>query len=264
MSRARAALVAGNLVIGVGVVATTRRELPDATSAYALLGLATAIAWPLLRRRKLTTLLLASTGAWTMLTGFLLVYLAPGLPQGGGARRWWHAVTGIGMLLAFLAHWARNARRLRDLLRKLLARRALLAGATGGWILLVLLAIASWRPPLRALFDDTGLFALTTGSTVVAATVVLYAGAYATTPGRRRTTDGRDRARGAVDVSLLGAMWLATLTAFPIQYATRSLRAVDAYWFLVGWHVVVSVILVALVAFHIGFNARPLASHALR
>lgn len=263
MPSPRAALLVGNAAVALGVLATTRERLPDATLAYVALALAAAFAWPRLRRRRLTTLLLASAGAWSTFTGILLVYVVPALPQGGRALRWWHAVTSTAMLLAFLAHWARNSTRLVGLAQKLRSSQALFAITLAAWGALALAALSSLRPPARALFDDGTLGLLTAGALGLAGAGVLYGAAYATSPGGGpRIARARDRIRGAVDASLLAAMWLATLTGFPLQYLARPLRAADAYWLLTGWHVLASVLLLGLVAGHVAFNRKPLAAHA--
>ena len=259
-------LVVGNLALAGLVVAThgagwgwTRA---DHDVAYVLLSAAAAAAWPLLRRRRVTTLLLASLGAWSLLTGLFLVYVTPGLGHGRWMR-WWHGVTSVGFCLAFLAHWSRNHPRLVDLARRLAHRRALLLGVLAAWALVGALAVASFRPPLRALFDDRLFLELTTLSFAAVAAAVASGAALAT--GRRarpRVDEARNPLRGAVDVGLLALTWLVALTGLPLLYFSRDLRAVDAYWLLAGWHVVTGALLAGLVALHAGFNARPLRAHA--
>ncbi|HEX2021993.1 MAG TPA: hypothetical protein VHH36_04725, partial [Candidatus Thermoplasmatota archaeon] len=105
----------------------------------------------------------------------------------------------------------------------------------------------------------TAIAFLAAGAGVVWGTLV------ATAPGARErllAPPGRHRLRGAVDASLWLSMWLATLTGLVLLYATGWLRGLGGYWLMVGWHVVASAVLAGLVAWHVGFNARPLRAHA--
>lgn len=233
-------------------------------AAYASLALAALAGLPLLRRRRVTTLLLASSGAWSVLTGYWLVYLTP---VGGAGRwmTWWHGATSAAFVLAFLAHWARNQPRLAGLTRRLAQRRAGLAAALGAWALLGLLAWASWATPLRVAFTDGYFGLVATLSLGLAAALAVYGGLVLTSRRvRPRLADPafRNPLRGAVDAGLLGVTWLVALTGFPLAYLARTLRAADAYWLVACWHVVTGALLLALVAFHVGFNARPLRAHA--
>lgn len=264
----RRALLGGNLALAALLAATYATSVGHARwhddVAYAALALATVAAWPLLRRRRLTTLLLASSGAWSAWTGLWLIYVTPWVGHGRWMT-WWHGVTSVAFTLAFLAHWARNNPRLATLARRLAARRVALAATLAAWSLLALLALASWRTPLAVLFTDTYFAHVSTLALGLAAVVVIYGG-LALTSRRVRPLlarpEHRNPLRGAIDASLLAAVWLVALTGFPLLYLVRPLRAADAYWFVASWHVVTSAFLLALVAFHAGLNARPLAAHA--
>lgn len=265
-----AALVAGNLALA-GLVLATQDAAPDMTHAhhtlaYALLGVATLAAWPLLRRRRLTTLLLASFGAWSLLTGLWLVYVTPGFGRG----RWmggWHGVTSVAFLLAFLAHWARNNARLVGLAKRLAARPAPLLAFGAAWGLVALLGLASWRTGLRELFSDRFFVELSTLSFVLTLVLLVHAALVLTGRRMRERMDEpafRNGLRGALDVSLLAMTWLAALSGFPLLYLSRDLRAAEAYWWLAAWHVVASALLVGLALAHASLNARPLRAHVTR
>jgi hypothetical protein len=265
---ARLLLVAGNLALAALLAATAGTEVGTSRLhhdlAYAGLALAALLALPLLRRRRVTTLLLASCGSWCLLTGLWLVYVTPS--EGGGRwMSWWHGVTGVAFLLAFLAHWARNHPRLVGLSKRLGQRAAPLAAVLLAWALLLAAGWASWATPLRALFDD-GLFLLLSTAALSGVAVAAMGAGLVLTSRRLRPvlerTDARNRLRGAVDASLLGMTWLAALTGFPLLYLGRALRGADAYWLVTGWHVVLGALLVGLAAFHVAFNRRPLAAHA--
>ncbi|HWH08070.1 MAG TPA: hypothetical protein VNX21_02655 [Candidatus Thermoplasmatota archaeon] len=267
MTPAAALLLAGNLALAAAMLATWPTRVGEARwhddLAYATLVLAAAASVRLLRRRRVTTLLLASAGAWSALTGLWLVYATPWVGHGRWMT-WWHGVTSVAFALAFLAHWARNSPRLVDLARRLAARRAALAATLGAWAALALLAVASWRAPLRAVFDDRYFAHVSTLALGLAAVLALYAGLVLTSRAvRPRLQDPAFRGplRGAVDVSLLATAWLVTLTGLPLLYLARPLRAADAYWPVACWHVVTGALLLGLVAVHVGFNARPLRAH---
>lgn len=258
MRSARVPLAVANLVTAIGIVATYRFDMRlDATWAYLALAGTALFLFPLWRRRRFTTLVLASAGAWSILTGVLLVYITWRLP-GGGWMTWWHAVTSVAFALAFLVHWARNNARLVMLARKLVTRRAVLSAVALGWGLLTMFAVASALPSARV--DVTERVAQRWADVSLLCGLVATIAAFWLVP--RAADPARGRARGAVDVSLLAAMWLATVTGFALQYLGRDLRSVEAYWLTWAWHVVVSALFLALALGHAAFNARPLASHA--
>lgn len=268
MSLAPVLLVLGNAGLAALMLGTYRSPLGDARwqhdLAYAALGLATLAALPALRRRRLTTLLLASLGAWSMLTGFFLVYVTPGLGHGRWMG-WWHGTTSVGFLLAFFVHWARNNARLVGLAKRLAQRPAGLSAVVAAWALLAVAAWGSWGTPLRGLFTDTAFWDLTTLAFAAIGVALLYVLVAARTRRVRALLDApaaRNRVRGAVDASLLATTWLVALTGLPLLYFGRDLRGLDAYWLVAGWHVLASALLLGLVACHAGFNARPLLSHA--
>jgi hypothetical protein len=267
MSLARLLLLAGNVALALLVFGSEEsgigRPRWHHDAAYLALSVVTVAAWPLLRRRKLTTLLLASLGAWCVLTGVWLVYVTPSRGDGRWMS-WWHGATSVAFALAFLAHWARNNARLAQLARRAAAHPATLAVVALGWAGFALAAAATWALPERALrnrFSDRYLDDVTTVAFALALAGLLL-GATALRRRVRVSTLERNRARGAVDASLLAMTWLATLSGFPLLYLGRHLRALDAYWLVTAWHVVAGALLVGLVAAHVAFNARPLAAHA--
>lgn len=268
MRAALVALVLGNVALAVAVWATQASEVGSRRwhhdLAYAGLVLACLSCVRLLRRRRVTTLLLASLGAWSLLTGLFLVYVTPEVGRGRWMS-WWHGATSMGFALAFLAHWARNNARLIQLARRLSESSRAWGLVAGAWIAVGLLAVASVASPLSALFTDRRFWDLSTLTFLLVLAALVGAALIGTDRAfRRRLAQApfRNRLRGAVDVSLLAMAWLAILTGFPLLYFARDLRAADAYWLVAGWHVVASALLVGLVAVHVGFNARPLRAHA--
>lgn len=268
MGRARLALLGGNVALAALLVATWGTRLGWSRwhhdLAYALLALVALASWPLLRTRRVTTLLLASLALWSTLTGIFLVYVTPAFGHGRWMR-WWHGATSVGFLLAFLAHWARNQPRLAQLARRLAGRRRALLAVAGAWALVAAVAAASWTTPLRDAFSDRWFRDLATLAFGLAAAAFVYGGLLlpAWRPGLEEG-DARHRTRGAVDASLLASAWLVALTGFPLLYLARPLRALDAYWPVAAWHVVTSAMLLGLVALHVRYNARPLLAHARR
>lgn len=269
MAAAPLLLVAGNLALALAMLASEDvglgREAWHDEAAFAVLALAALAGAPLLWRRRLTTLLLASAGAWCVATGLLLVYAKPyGLV--GRSVDWWHAVTGVAFVLAFLAHWARNHRRLVQLVARLHEGPAAMAAFVGAWSVLLAAAVAVAVAPGRAgvsRLADAQLDALTT---VVGLAVAVGVGGAFAWRGRRGplATQARNRLRGAIDASLWLSTWIAALSGFAVLYLARSLRSADAYWPTVAAHVVAGLLLLGLVAGHVAFNARPLRSHATR
>lgn len=263
MSRAAWCLAWGNAALAAFLLASFASQLGaarwQADAAYAALAVVTAVAWPRLRRRRLTTLLMASAGAWSTLTGLFLVYVTPALGHGRWMR-WWHGATSAVFLLAFLAHWARNQPRLAQLAGALARRRRLAGTVVGAWAALVLLVPLSWTTSLGAAFDDLVFRELTTASLVLAAAVLAVAAIVRSE--RDLAQRERNATRGGLDLSLLVTTWLVAITGFALQYASRVLRDADAYWHFAGWHVVLSAVLVGAALAHATFNRRPLRAHA--
>jgi len=261
---ARLPLIVANLAVAIAIGATYAPGVGGGRHhdiVYAALVLGALAMVPLWRHRRFTTLVLASAGAWSMLTGVLLVYLTWRLPHG----RWmtlWHGATSVAFALAFVAHWVRNNPRLLGLARQLAGRRLALAAVTIAWLGLVALAVATSLPQARA--EVTERAAQRWADVSLGATLALIVLTIAVGRSRWRplTTKARNRVRGAVDASLLVAMWAATLTGLALLYLSRELRAADALWLTWAWHVVVSALLLGLALVHATFNVRPLASHA--
>lgn len=257
MRAARAALVGANLVVAGAIFGTYGARIGagwGTALGYGALALTAVALLPLWRRRRFTTLVLASAGSWSMLTGIFLVYASPRLP-GGRWMTWWHEMTSVAFALAFLAHWARNNPRLLSLARRMAERRAVLLAFAAAWSALALFAGASVLARSTFIERDHDLWAdLALGASALLALGALFAG--------RAAEAWRNPARGAVDASLLALMWLATLTGFALQYLSGPLRAQGGFWLATAWHVGLSGLLLALLFAHAAFNARPLASHA--
>lgn len=242
----------------------SRRHDDVAYLAVAALGV---LAWPLLRRRRVASWLLATLGAWSLATGLVLVYVTPYV---GHARwmRWWHGVTSAAFAVAFVAHWARNNPRLVGLAKRLVASPRAALALTVAWGTLVAFGAATFWTPLGDAFTDAQFPTLSTMALLAFGGLGLQWAFWAPRSPRfrERLRDDafRNRVRGVVDASLLPAMWLATLTGFTLIYLTRPLRAADAYWLGAWWHVATSALLVGLVAVHLSFNARVLVAHARR
>lgn len=268
MRSARPALILGNAAVLAAIALTYRGDLGRARwhdeAAYAAILLAALAAWPLLRHRRPTTLLLASGAAWSALTGVFAYELSPRLPNGRWML-WWHAVTSAAFLLAFLLHWARNHPRLATLAGRAARRARTLAPWALGWLAILSLAAVTFvharagsfvESDHRAL-SDRALLALAGGASAAALGLAVVR--------RRRLRlegDPRHARRGAVDASLLAAMWAATATGVVLLYASRDLRSAGMLWWTTAWHVLASVLLVALALGHAVLNARPLAGHA--
>ncbi|HVM45378.1 MAG TPA: hypothetical protein VM582_05530 [Candidatus Thermoplasmatota archaeon] len=265
MRSARPALVGGNLALALAIALTYGTALGRArwhdVGAYVALVAIGSLALPLLHRRPVT-LLLASAGAWSALTGLFLVYVSPWIP-GGRWMTWWHGATSVAFLLAFVAHWARNQPRLLTLARRLAQRRAAAALVLGAWLALGVATLASYGREARAAFTERTYDVAADVALWAAAALLGLALVLARTPRVRAllATRARDRMRGATDASLLLAMWLAAGSGFALL-AGRALREAGAFWITVAWHVAWSALLLALVGAHAAFNARPLAAHA--
>lgn len=269
MRSARFALVAGNLGMLAAIVVTSdahalgRARWHD-EAAYLALMVAAAACWPLLRHRRPTTLVLASAAAWSTLTGLFAYVLSPRLPNGRWML-WWHAVTSAAFLLAFLVHWARNHPRL-----VVLAGRASRVARTAAplailWLAVALLAGTTLARAQAGAFVEDDHRALSNAALLLAVAFgALGAVAVAFARRSRRRVEGPapHARRGAVDVSLLAAMWATTMTGVVLLYAARDLRAAGMLWWTTSWHVVSSALLVALALGHATLNARPLKGHA--
>lgn len=265
---ARPWLIAANALLALLMYATydsaLGRERWHDDVLLVAVALGGIVAYPLLRKRRVVTLLLASFGAWSTITGVWLVYVTPRLGQGRWMT-WWHVATSAAFLLAFLAHWLRNNARLWQLARRLRERTRLTIAFASAWALVGVVAVASLRPPLRETFDDSNFRELSTVAFGLAGVALVYGAILVSSRRWRerfREVATRNRMRGGIDLSLLATVWLVTLTGFPLLYLALPLRHADAYWLLAVWHVITSAMLLALVVAHASLNARPLRSHA--
>lgn len=265
-------LVSGGATLGVALamLATlpTRLgfELWHYNASFAALGVASLVLLPLWRVRRFATLVLAGSGIVATATGAVMLYTAD-LPAKEWVT-WWHCVTSVVFMVAFLAHWANNSARLNGFATRLFQEeRAWGFALTGAWV--GILGFGAWTglDGVRDLFTRENYLFLSSVAVFagVALTYALWL-AHRAPPlraGLARTRE-RNRARAAVDVSLFLANWGALLTGFALLYFADFLRGGDFKYVSKWWHTATSVALLAFVTLHIGFNARLLREHARR
>lgn len=235
-------------------------------AAFVVALVVTALAWRPLQRRRVATLALAFTGIAAVVTGFVMLYSRQLVHKEW--ITWWHSVTSFAMLLAFLLHWSHNQPRLWDFTKRLFARaRPTGPVVVGAWLGVILAGAWTTLPHASARFTSENYLLLS--SLVILALGGLAYGAwlaYRLPPLRARLQDvsHRNCARALVDTSLFLANWGAMLTGFALLYFAEPLREGPLKYVSKWWHTTTSVALLALLALHIGFNARPLAAHARR
>lgn len=237
---------------------------------FLALGVAAAAGWPLLRRRRVTSMLVLYTGILATASGFLLLYLKDGLKDAGlkDWMKWWHSVTSVALLIAFLVHWLHNHARLTGFARRLLTRdRHLGLPVVGGWALVGAIGALTWSDAGKALFTE-GNYLLLSGWAVLAGVSFAYGlwllFLWPRLRERLAAEGARNRARALVDTSLWLAHWLALLTGFALLYLKDFLHGNGYKHVSKWWHTSTSVAFVALVVLHVGFNARLVAAHARR
>lgn len=234
--------------------------------AFAVATAGSLLAWRVLKRRRVATLLMAYAGVLATITGFVMLY-SRDLPAKEWIT-WWHGVTSFALLLLFLIHWLNNHPRLWEFAKRLFARDRLPGvGAMGAWVGSVALGAWTLSPSVGARFTRENYLHL--ASWAVLAGVALAYGlwlVYRLPSMRRRLarTAHRNRARALVDTSLFLAHWGALVTGFALLYFAAPLRAGPLKYVSKWWHTATSVAFLALVALHVGFNARLLAAHARR
>lgn len=224
------------------------------------------LAWKVLQRRRVATLAMAWTGAAATLTGFVMLYTRQ-LPSKEWMT-WWHSFTSFLFLLAFLVHWWHNQPRLAEFTRRLFRPRPLAGLAVGaGWTAVLAAGVVTWGPGVGARFTSGNYLYLS--SWAVLAGVAFAYGLWLVhrlpaLQARLALTPHRNQARALVDTSLFLAHWAAILTGFALLYFAEPLRAGPLKYVSKWWHTATSVAFLALVALHVGFNARLVAAHARR
>lgn len=256
------------LVTAVAMAATLAVPFFGVALWHANLGIAAVcvaggLAWQALRPRRVATLTMAVTGTLATVTGFVML-LTIQFPWKEWIT-WWHVVTSVAFAFAFLVHWTNNHPRLLDLTRKLFDPPA--PGILAGVAWAGLFALGAWTatPAVRGWFTGDNYLNVSWWTIVVG-----IVGAYGLwwafrLPGLRRrlsTTATRNRARGLVDSGLFLANWAALLTGFALLYLADPLRSGPLKYVSKWWHTATSVFLLALLALHVGFNARVLVRHA--
>lgn len=230
--------------------------------ALALLALP---ALPLLKRRRVATLAMGYTGLLATVTGFVMLYTKQ-LPNKEWMT-WWHSVTSFAFLGFFLIHWWNNQPRLANFTRRLANARPQGPAAATAWTAGILLGITTATPDGRALFTTHNYLLLSTW--VVWITIALTWGAwlwYRREAPHARLQQPRHRAtaRALVDTSLFLVCWLSILTGFLLLYLKPWLLDNGFKYASKWWHSATSILLLGLLALHIGFNARLLRAHANR
>lgn len=259
LALATAALAAGMLLTLRTDVGATPAHYD---AAFALLLGGAAASWPWFARRRLTTLLLAYSGAVATATGFAMLYTRD-FPYKDWVT-WWHSVTSFAFLLAFLAHWALNSARLVRFLRHLAARpTGALLGAT--WAALLGGLAWAWSPAGRGRFVRDDYLYVSTWAVFLGVALAYLPWLLTRLPSwRRRAARARETLRGTVDASLFLACWGSLVTGFALLYFAPALAAAGLKYASKWSHTATSVALLALVAFHAGYNARALRGHAKR
>lgn len=258
------------LVLGLALALTLRAPLGFAlwhyNASFAAALLAALLARRALERRRVATLAMAGTGVVATLTGFAMLYTKD-FPYKEWLT-WWHSFTSFALLLAFLVHWLHNHPRLSDFTKRLFARDRLAgAGLATAWLALAAFAAWTWSPEVAPRFTRGNYLYLSSWAVLVGVALAYGAWLAYRLPALRRRLDRtahRNAARAAVDTSLFLAHWGALLTGFALLYFAEPLRAGPLKYVSKWWHTAASVLFLALVALHVGFNARPLAAHARR
>lgn len=234
-------------------------------AAFAAVLLGAAMAWGRLQRRRVATLSMAFTGAVAATSGFGMLYTKQFAHKEW--LTWWHSVTSVAFALAFLVHWLHNNARLADLTRRLFAPPAPGILAAGAWTGVVAFGVWTGMADVRVRFTSENYLNVSSW-TIVAGVAFAYGLwlAYRVPSLRARLaeTPHRRRARGLVDSGLFLANWGSLLTGFALLYFADPLRGGTFKYVSKWWHTATSVLLLALVALHVGFNARLVARHAAR
>ncbi|HEX2022815.1 MAG TPA: hypothetical protein VHH36_08870 [Candidatus Thermoplasmatota archaeon] len=270
MRRFWLALAAILSALGLAMAATIPTRLGfglvEYNVAFLLSVLAVAASWPWWRQRRFATLSMAVSGAVATATGAAMLYTKD-FPYKEWIT-WWHSWTSFVFALAFLVHWLHNHPRLWGFAKRLFAgeRRAGVPLALA-WIGLGAFFVWTGLPGVREGFTRENYLHLASWAVLGGAALAYGAWLLFRLPAMRaRLADvaPRNRLRALVDASLFLANWGALLTGFALLYFADFLRSGDLKYASKWWHTATSALLLALVAIHVGFNARVLAAHARR
>lgn len=256
------------------VLLTLRHGIGVGMAEYNLtfLGLTVAgvAAWPLLLRRRVASLGLATMGTAAILTGFWLLYWKDELKADGlkDFAKFWHSVTSYALIPFFAAHFARNSPRFGDLTRGVTVRRVAAGAYAGGWAGLLTFGVVSWFPAWRIRFTDENylLWAAWTWLVVIALVYFAWLGAKLAVRLRPRLAAFFTRAlrRGLVDVTLLASFVLAMGTGFVLLYMKAFLHGNGYKYVSKYWHTSTSIVFTVAVVLHVGANIMALRAHARR
>lgn len=262
------AALTGVLVLAMALTTATDIGTPmwhyhASLAAVILVGL---LAWPLLKRRRIATLLMIFTGVPAVATGFVMLYTRE-FPFKEWIT-WWHCVTSFGLALAFIVHWFHNHPRLWAFARRLFERdRAPGALVAGAWLGVALAGALTWGTGASEAFHRGNYRYLASWAILVGVAGTYGAWLLYRVPrlrARLARTEPRNRARAVVDTSLFLAHWLAILTGFILLYVPTLLETNGIRYVGKWWHTATSVAFLGLVTLHVGFNARLLGAHARR
>lgn len=258
------------LAVGVAMAATIPTRLGFSmwhyNASFVAALVVAALAWPLLKRRRVATLGMAASGTHAVATGFAMLYTRD-FPYKEWIT-WWHSFSSFVLVLAFLAHWYNNNERLVGFTRRILAQeRAPGYAASIAWVGILGVGAWTWLTDVRDAFTSGNYQYL--ASWAVLGGVALAYGVWLVyrlpaMRARLARTAHRNRARALVDTSLFIAHWGAIVTGFALVWFAGPLRAGPLKYVSKWWHTATSVAFLALVALHVGFNARLLAAHARR
>ena len=234
-------------------------------AALAILGLAAIPLWPLLRRRRVASMGMASTGILATATGFVMLYTKQ-FPFKEWLT-WWHSAMSFAFTGFFLVHWWLNQPRLAGFTRRVAASLPKGGAVGGAWTAGVVAGALTWTPDGRTLFTSENYLLLS--SWAIWWGVALTWGVWLwhrRDAWRARLADHayRTSARALVDTSLFLSCWLALLTGFALLYFQEFLHGNGFKYVSKWWHTSTSVLLLGFVALHLGFNARVLRAHARR
>lgn len=220
--------------------------------------------WSILRQRRAVSLLMLYAAILATGTGFAMLYTREFAYKEW--ITWWHSATSFAFTGLFLAHWALNHARLGDFTRRL-ARMRVGWAAAATWVLLLGAGAWTWTPVGSAAFTRESYLRLASWAVLVGVTFSYGLWLAFRLPALRerlRSTDARRRSRALVDTSMWLACWLMLATGFLLLYLEGWLRATETRYVGKWWHTATSAAFLALVALHIGFNARLVAAHARR
>lgn len=255
--------------LAAGMLATAYTSVGFALSHYNVAFLAlTAVGaalWARLKRRRVASIGMAYTGVLATATGFVMLYTRQ-FPLKEWIT-WWHSVTSFAFLAFFLAHWALNNVRLVDFTKRLLAQTRAAAPVALAWAGVLVAFAWTWSPAGRGLFTRENYLHLATWAVFVGIGLtygVWLVFRHKAMRARLARDPTRRSARGLVDTSLFLACWASLLTGFLLVYFAPFFDANGLKYVSKWWHTATSVALLAIVALHIGFNARLVAAHAKR